>query len=76
MTIICIGLAIIIDIFLLSIIIWNKKQPTILKKVCHDILGLHVPNNVYYFDGISVHSYCKICNKEIIQDSQGNWFVL
>jgi hypothetical protein len=26
------------------------------------------------FDGMSVHSVCKYCNKEIMQDSQGGWF--
>ena len=26
------------------------------------------------FDGCSFHSTCSICGKEVMQDSQGNWF--
>jgi len=26
------------------------------------------------FDGCSVHSVCSKCDKEVMQDSQGNWF--
>ena len=26
------------------------------------------------FDGCSKHNHCKYCGKEIMQDSQGNWF--
>ena len=26
------------------------------------------------FDGCSEHNHCKFCGKEIMQDSQGNWF--
>ena len=26
------------------------------------------------FDGCSVHSICSKCGKEVMQDSQGNWF--
>ena len=24
--------------------------------------------------GCSMYSYCRFCHKEIMQDSQGNWF--
>jgi len=40
----------------------------------HDILEWHQPNNKEGFDGCSYHSICKYCGKEIMQDSQGNWF--
>ena len=40
----------------------------------HDILEWHRPNNKENFDGCSFHSICKHCGKEIMQDSQGNWF--
>lgn len=40
----------------------------------HDILGWHKPNGELTFDGLSEHSHCRFCNKEIMQDSQGNWF--
>ena len=26
------------------------------------------------FDGCSMHSTCSKCDKEVMQDSQGNWF--
>lgn len=26
------------------------------------------------FDGCSVHATCSKCDKEVMQDSQGNWF--
>ena len=42
----------------------------------HDIMGWHEPDDSsYYFDGCSVHSRCRYCKKEIMQDSQGNWFI-
>ena len=42
----------------------------------HDILLWHKPakKTDKYFDGCNVHSVCKYCGKEIMQDSQGNWF--
>ncbi len=45
------------------------------KKYYHDILKWHIPdNNLHRFDGCSFHNICKHCGKEIMQDSQGNWF--
>ncbi len=42
--------------------------------VC-DLAGTHFPSiGVSSFDGGSSHSECKKCGKEIMQDSQGNWF--
>ena len=40
----------------------------------HDILGWHRPNGDCFFDGTNIYSHCRICGKEIMQDSQGNWF--
>lgn len=40
----------------------------------HNVMDYHVPDNHVDFDGASMHSKCKICNKRILQDSQGNWF--
>jgi len=42
----------------------------------HDILEWHKPDNSLYLGGINLKSKCKYCNKEIIQDSQGNWFAI
>lgn len=41
----------------------------------HDIMGWHEPDDSTFFDGCSVHSRCRYCKKEIMQDSQGNWFI-
>lgn len=40
----------------------------------HDILGWHKPTDEKEFDGCNTCSHCKYCDKEIMQDSQGNWF--
>jgi hypothetical protein len=40
----------------------------------HDILGWHKPTDEKEFDGCNTCSHCKYCGKEIMQDSQGNWF--
>lgn len=41
----------------------------------HDIMHWHQPDNSpERFDGLSTHSVCKYCGKDIMQDSQGNWF--
>lgn len=44
------------------------------KRFYHDILGWHKPTDEKEFDGCSLKSRCKYCGKEIMQDSQGNWF--
>jgi hypothetical protein len=42
----------------------------------HDILEWHIPDEKveHYSDGLSEHAICKFCGKDIMQDSQGNWF--
>ena len=40
----------------------------------HDVLKWHIPDDSQSFDGASFCSKCKLCDKEILQDSQGNWF--
>ena len=38
-------------------------------------LGWHHPDNSSKsFDGCTVHSICRICKRDIMLDSQGNWF--
>lgn len=45
------------------------------KFYCHDVLKWHIPNeDSLWFDGCSRHGVCVYCEKDIIQDSQGNWF--
>lgn len=41
-----------------------------------NVLDWHIPKNPIEFDGVSWCSQCKYCNREILQDSQGNWFRL
>jgi hypothetical protein len=46
-----------------------------LKRYYHDMLGWHTPDeSSQRFDGVNEHAICKHCGKEIMQDSQGNWF--
>lgn len=46
-----------------------------LKIYYHDVLGWHTPDDSpHYSDGLSEHARCKHCGKDIMQDSQGNWF--
>ena len=44
------------------------------KRFYHDILKWHEPTDECWWDGCTVHSKCKYCGKEIMRDSQGNWF--
>ena len=46
------------------------------KRLFHDCFGWHKPEdeNNSEFDGYNLHNKCKYCGKEIVQDSQGNWF--
>ena len=60
-------------IWIVSIIYWVTDSG-IFKIFYHNVLGWHKPDNKESFDGCSFHSHCKYCGKEIMQDSQGNWF--
>lgn len=45
------------------------------KHFIHDVLDWHTPDNkVWWFDGATTHSKCKVCGVNIGLDSQGNWF--
>lgn len=46
------------------------------KKFFHDVLGWHTPTETEKntFIGCSMRNHCKFCGKEIMKDSQGNWF--
>ena len=44
------------------------------RKFLCNVLGWHKPTNRVGFDGCSMTSNCKNCGKEIMKDSQGNWF--
>ncbi len=41
----------------------------------HGVMRWHQPDDSpEWSDGCSTHSKCKWCGKDIMQDSQGNWF--
>lgn len=44
----------------------------------HDVLEWHIPDEsaskILKFSDLDVHCKCKYCGKDIMQDSQGNWF--
>lgn len=67
-------LASVIILFLVGSIIYHKAGA--LKFFYHDLLGWCAPENGSdtWYDGCSVHATCKYCKREIMQDSQGNWF--
>ena len=55
-------------------VIYLVTKGKVFKQFYHNILEWHLPNEEQGFDGCSFHSTCKFCGKEIMQDSQGNWF--
>ena len=64
---------VLVIVFLIASVIYLKTG--LFKIFYHDILEWHLPNNSpQSYDGCSIHSTCKYCGKEIMQDSQGNWF--
>jgi hypothetical protein len=50
----------------------NAKQQDVDRWLCR-YLGLHKPAEIK-FDGFQESSTCEYCGKEILIDSQGNWF--
>ena len=58
----------------LSGVIWYVHPYKAMSWFYHDILGWHKPDSSRYYDGCSAHSHCRFCGKEIIRDSQENWF--
>lgn len=38
------------------------------------VLGWHLSPNKIGFDGCSATGTCPRCGKDVLQDSQGNWF--
>lgn len=74
--IVCISILIVLGIpFALTLIIAPFYfKFGIGKWFLHDFMHWHLPDGTNSFDGCSHHSHCKFCNKEVMQDSQGNWF--
>lgn len=83
--ILCCSSVISVDVFLCvatASIVWTIVAMTLYLKYglfkfyYHDILGWHEPDKSAkeWNDGCSQHCVCRHCGKEIMQDSQGNWF--
>lgn len=66
------GLVIFLTIIYLTAILYCRLGW--FKFLFHDVMGWHVPGGEETFDGYQFHAVCKYCGKEIMQDSQGNWF--
>lgn len=46
-----------------------------LQRFLHSYFGWHDGKGGHTtFDGCSTHALCSQCGKEVMQDSQGNWF--
>ena len=59
-------------VFIISSVLYSNYG--VCKGLFHDLLHWHEPDNSVYLSGINLTSRCKYCGKEIMQDSQGNWF--
>ena len=44
-----------------------------IRKFLCNILDWHKPTYMVV-KGVNTHSYCRHCDREIVRDSQGNWF--
>ncbi len=76
--ILCIFLLIAIPAWICSVI-YLASGGKFFKKIYHDKLGWHLVYPEDYinnttFDGCSEHNHCSLCGKEVMRDSQGNWF--
>lgn len=73
--IIAILLGFLFSIWLMGVL-WTVTPFRPCKWFFHDILGWHEPNQEERIEihGINIHCKCKYCGKDIIRDSQGNWF--
>lgn len=72
MIVILLTIAVVLSVYLLGSLLYLWKG--IGKRLYHDVMKWHMPIEGMFFDGCSWHSKCKYCGKEIMQDSQGDWF--
>ena len=45
-----------------------------IRRWLHDYLGWGYPGDRWGFDGCSMTAKCRMCDKGLLLDSQGNWF--
>ena len=50
------------------------EEMGLFRRFTHNVLGWHAPNDTVTPVGINLVSYCRYCDRRILQDSQGNWF--
>lgn len=55
---------------LIILVFCNKWLPV---WFCHK-MGWHLAPKMQLFDGCSMGGTCPRCDKEVMRDSQGNWF--
>ena len=67
-------IGILITIMWITGVLYLVTKGRVFKWFYHNVLEWHLPNEEQGFDGCSIHSTCKFCGKDIMQDSQGNWF--
>lgn len=72
-TIIFIILSLLLIVWILGMI-WYRRPFKAMTWLYHDIFGWHKPNHQIWSNGFNNLSYCRFCDKYIMQDSHGNWF--
>ena len=67
---------VVLSIILLSSVLYIVTDGKLFHTIYHDIFKWHIPKDDEQatFDGCTLHSHCKLCDKEIMSDSQDNWF--
>ena len=67
---------VLIMLYLLGGVVYLGTKGRFLVKIYHDLIGWHLPNydKGIKRDRVNTYAICKHCGKEIMQDSQGNWF--
>lgn len=73
--IVLIILGVLFAVYLLTIILYPLYTKFgFCKWFYHDVMGWCYPSDESYFNGVSECSKCRFCGRDIMQDSQGNWF--
>ena len=59
----------------LFVCVFHRRFPKKEQRWFCKYLGWHDgEGDITGFDGCSIHARCSICGKEVMMDSQGNWF--
>lgn len=77
LTIICLILLIVLGVpYAITLILYPfYLKWGVGKRLFHNLMGWHLPEDEKKeLLGVNIKSKCRFCGREIIQDSQGNWF--